>query len=319
VWDFTTDRATFVVNDDPWSENASTTTVLSDVRRFRSVPGGFVEVVTGSRDFLVVDTRSGEVSAPILADVAHATSDLGRRSVVWRGGDPDECETVPVYFRDLDTQADTQIGTGSSCAEAYSLDENLIYLGEKVLLWIPSLRAESLPGEPLSWVSLGDGAVLVRHIDDDGQSLTWVSAETGQQLALIGAEKLTLLHVDLKSQSAEVVATARPTPNQGPLWRVFFDGRPSERLLDEVEITAVRLEDGRYLSISPDGSGDVQNLVRVDPASVMQSSGELVDAPAAGKLSDLGSFQPFPGAHPYLVPDDDRKGVWVVAFDDDAG
>jgi hypothetical protein len=33
----------------------------------------------------------------------------------------------------------------------------------------------------------------------------------------------------------------------------------------------------------------------------------------------LGSFQPFPGAHPYLVPDDDRKGVWVVAFDDDAG
>ncbi|MCY1057024.1 hypothetical protein [Nannocystis sp. SCPEA4] len=315
--------------EDPRTQTSEPVTLLDPVRITENGTGGTGMIAGSIRTFadsvLALDGKDTLVRVDLAdrsvttlqEEVREIDASFDGRYVMWQDmavtRESDWATEGKVFLRDLTAGGDALLGETSL---TYSLNP-LGYAGGGIvqldfpsapmqrIFFLPGLESIPAPSDLVINTKLDDGRWLVSSRSDN--FFYWYDLREGtrEQLFsrpadLVWFESDALVLFETEKQCCD-------ERDEGPLWRVPFDGEP-EQLAERGNRSMRLLPDGRIIGPVGIGSDGVGRLVVIDP-----STGEerRVDDRVDGRSVDTRWFED-EGLISYSVSDGERSGVYLA-------
>ncbi|MFY0537121.1 hypothetical protein [Nannocystis pusilla] len=272
----------------------------------------------GEGTLMRVDLADRSV-APLIEDVRSVETSLDGRWLLWQdatviGGDP-ELPEGDIFLRDLSTGTDALLAQGSlqrslfplSRASADIVQLGYGYLETQRIFFLPELDFVDAPGDLQINAKIDDNHWLASSLLNNLYDLVDLKAGTSRRLFERQARIQWFEDDGLVVYEAKPCCIDSDFRDEGPMWRVPFDGEPTQ-IAKRVSDYMIQVDDERVLSPVDIGDDWLGNLIVIDLATGEE---RLVDHHVFASSVDT-RWGRDDGLISYSIADGERSGVYVA-------
>ncbi|MDC0718646.1 hypothetical protein [Nannocystis bainbridge] len=322
--------------DDPLTQTSEPVVLLDDVRITSTGRGGTGIVASSIRtfdDFVLALDDEGTLMridladrsvAPLVPDVREVETSRDGRWLLWQdatvtNGDP-EAPEGDIFLRDLTTDVDALLARSWLRLSLFPLSQagaGIVQLGfgfseTQRIFFLPNLDFVDVPGDVSPVAKIDDERWITGSLSDSTLTLTDLKAGTSRPFEKQG--RIKWIEDDgLVLFEAKGCCIEGRKRDEGPLWRVPFEGAP-EQLASRANEFLGRLSDERMLGPVGIGADWLGDLVVIDLATGQE---RLVDRHVFALSLDM-RWGHEEGLISYSIRDGERSGVYVARLSAEA-
>ncbi|WP_434421205.1 hypothetical protein [Nannocystis pusilla] len=296
------------------SGEGGTGIVADSIRTFPD----FVLALDGEGTLMRVDLADRSV-APLVEGALSVETSLDGRWLLWQdttitGGDPRFPEG-DIFLRDLSTGIDTLLAHSSLQLSMFPLSmasAGIIQLGRGHLetmriFFLPELDFVDAPGDLMLNAKIDDDRWVASSLFNNFYNLIDLKAGTSRRLFERQGRIQWFEDDGMVVYEAEPCCIDSDHRDEGPMWRVPFDGEPTQ-IAKRVTDYLRRLGDDRVLSPIDIGADWLGDLIVIDLATGEE---RLVDHHVFASSVDT-RWGEDDGLISYSIADGERSGVYVA-------